>query len=130
MPMGRIGQELIVNSTVTGSQFDPSITALADSRFVVTRTHSDGVDQNILGRIFNSDGSVAGNDFPINTTTANVQSMSSVTALTDGRFVVTWRSLGVGINADIRAPRLQCRRQPRPYSQHGRRLHRQLYIDE
>ncbi|MEQ1670666.1 MAG: hypothetical protein ABL893_07405, partial [Hyphomicrobium sp.] len=35
-----------------------------------------------------------GNDIQVNTTTANDQLYSSVTALADGGFVVTWTSLG------------------------------------
>ncbi len=102
MPIGRIGQEFIVNSTATGSEFVPSITALADGRFVVTWVYNDGVNQHIRGRIFNFDGSAAGNDFTINTTAANDQTRPAVTALADGRFVVTWQSFNNGADYDIR----------------------------
>jgi Ca2+-binding RTX toxin-like protein len=100
MPIGRIGQEFIVNTATASHQSDPSITALADGRFVVTYNSIDFSVHTVRARIFNADGSAAGNDFLVNTTTATNHS-SSVTALADGRFVVTWQS-NSGAN-DIRS---------------------------
>ncbi|NGO50253.1 calcium-binding protein [Allomesorhizobium camelthorni] len=95
MPIGRIGQEIIVNSTATGSQGDSSITALADGRFVATWRSLDGGDGDgscIRARLYNGDGSAAGDDFIVNSTVANDQNLPSITALADGRFVATWES--------------------------------------
>jgi Ca2+-binding RTX toxin-like protein len=99
MPIGRIGQDFIVNSTTTNSQLGPSITALADGRFVATWTSLDGGDGDgycIRARLYNADGSAAGDDFILNSTVANDQNLSSVTALADGRFVATWESYDTG----------------------------------
>jgi Ca2+-binding RTX toxin-like protein len=89
------GNDFIVNTTATSNQFDPSVTALADGRFVVTWRSNDTGDGDstcIRGRVFNVDGTSAGNDFIVNTTATNSQLTPSVTALPDGRFVATWES--------------------------------------
>ena len=99
MPIGRIGQEFIINTTVTGDQFATSLTALADGRFVMTWSSfdpGDGSGQCVRGRVFNADGSPAGADFIVNSTTTSTQQLPSVTALPDGRFVVTWTSFDAG----------------------------------
>ena len=44
MPIGRIGQEFIVNTTATGDQFLPIVTALTGGRFVVTWYSTDPGD--------------------------------------------------------------------------------------
>jgi hypothetical protein len=44
----------------------------------------------VRGQIFNADGGKAGGEFLVNTTTTGDQYGSAVTALGDGRFVVTW----------------------------------------
>jgi hypothetical protein len=104
MPIGGIGQDFVVNSTVTVLQSSSSITALADGRFVVTWESGDSGDGSgtcIRGRIFEADGSAVGDDFIVNTTTVNNQWVPSVTALADGRFVVTWLSFD-SADGDIR----------------------------
>jgi Ca2+-binding RTX toxin-like protein len=93
------GNDFIVNTTATNDQFAPSVTALADGRFVVTWHSGDPGDSDgtcIRGRLYNADGSAAGNDFIVNTTATDNQLYSAVTALADGRFVVTWLSSDTG----------------------------------
>jgi Ca2+-binding RTX toxin-like protein len=87
--------EFLINTTTTNSQNESSITALADGRFVVTWddnsfTGGDISSTAVRGRIFNADGTQSRPEFLVNTTTADGQTNSSVTALPDGRFVVTW----------------------------------------
>ena len=85
------GAEFLVNTTVTASQYEPTITALADGRFVVTWTDfSNGADSDIRAQVVNADGSASGAEFLVNTTVASNQYASSITALADGRFVVAW----------------------------------------
>jgi RTX calcium-binding nonapeptide repeat (4 copies) len=95
MAFARIGSEFLVNATTLGSQAKSSVTALADGRFVVTWTDNslsggDTSEAAVRGRVFNADGSQSVPEFPVNTTTLNSQTNSSVTTLGDGRFVVTW----------------------------------------
>jgi Ca2+-binding RTX toxin-like protein len=87
---------LVANTTTLGNHESPSVTALADGRFVVvwenvTDPGSFGSSES-LGQIFNTDGTKAGAEFLVNTVTAGDQAMPHVMALPDGRFVATWSS--------------------------------------
>ena len=124
MPIKRIGQDFIVNTTTTSYQIAPSVTALAGGRFVVTWESNDPGDGSfscIRGRLYQADGTAASNDFIVNTTTTGNQIVPSVTVL--GRRPVRG---DVGIQRRRRRqrhpasePALQRQRQP------GRqRLHR------
>jgi Ca2+-binding RTX toxin-like protein len=58
---GKIGGEIIVNTTTNGNQLDPSIAALTDGRVVVTWTDESAGNQNIRMQIVDPrDGVVAG----------------------------------------------------------------------
>ncbi|MCP5072343.1 MAG: hypothetical protein GY947_03505, partial [Rhodobacteraceae bacterium] len=89
------GNEFQIHTTVTGQQLNPSIAALTDGGFVVTwdsSTPSSSYYYDVYGQVFNSDGSTQGNEFLVNTYTTVHQLESSVTGLSDGRFVATWDS--------------------------------------
>jgi hypothetical protein len=93
---GKAGGEFLVNTTTASDQYESVVTALGDGRFVVTWTDMSGTVgdtkiYDVRGQIFNADGGKAGGEFLVNTTTASDQYESVVTALGDGRFVVTWR---------------------------------------
>src|SRR4051812_17598496 len=95
MPIGRIGRDFIVNSTPTSAQSNSSVTALADGRFVAAWQSYDAGDGSgtcLRARIYSADGSAAGSDFIVNSTTPFNQEFPSLTALSDGRFVATWHS--------------------------------------
>ena len=84
-------------------QIAPAVEELPDGRFVVTWYSvdpGDGSGTCIRARLYNANGAAAGNDFIVNTTTTNSQSDPAVTALTDGRFVVTWQSGDLGDGSD------------------------------
>jgi len=73
-----------------GSEYQPSVVALADGRFVITYY---GIGNAIAGQIFNADGTLAVSAFTVGTdadqgTTQNV----STAALADGRFVTVWQT--------------------------------------
>ena len=95
-----IGSDFIVESTTAGDQVIPAITILADGNVAITWTSKDfavGSDHEIRARLFNASGSPLGNDFIVNSTTADLQSHPAITALANGHFVVTW---GSGDGAD------------------------------
>jgi Ca2+-binding RTX toxin-like protein len=97
MPIAKINPEFRVNTTTSGLQGDSKVAVLADGRFVVTFTDlsSTGGDTSggaIRGRIFNANGTQSVSEFLVNTTTSGPQFDSQVTALADGRFVVSWTS--------------------------------------
>ena len=86
--------EIPVNTTTASEQYHSAVTALADGRFVVTWS-SDGQDGSAYGvyvRKFDADGTPATGEIAVNTTTANRQDESAITALADGGFLVTWSS--------------------------------------
>jgi hypothetical protein len=91
----RFGSEFLVNTTTSNVQDGPTLTALGNGRFVVawndfSQTGGDADNFAIRGQVFNADGSKAGGEFLVNTTTANGQFSASIAALDDGRFAVTW----------------------------------------
>ena len=71
-----------------------SSTALSDGGFAVTWTSysQDGEGLGVRGQRFDASGTAIGSEFQVNTGTSNEQESSSVTALADGGFVVTWQS--------------------------------------
>ena len=99
------GPDFLINSTTLNSQEQPDITVLADGRFVATWYSNEGAAtvSDMRARIFNADGTSSGPDFIVNSTTANGQFSPSITALTDGRFVVLWQSDEGASGYDIRA---------------------------
>ena len=57
----------------------------------------------IHAQMFSADGTKAGAEFRVNTTTSEDQLVADVTGLPDGRFVVMWTDLSGGpLNPDIR----------------------------
>ena len=90
-----LATEFLVNTTTSAEQFQPTITALADGRFVVAWTDSsqtggDTAFYSVRAQLFNPDGSVSGAEFVVNTTTAFNQFQPTIAALAGGRFVVAW----------------------------------------
>ncbi|MBS0551535.1 MAG: flagellar hook associated protein, partial [Proteobacteria bacterium] len=82
--------EFRVNATTAGSQYEPDVAALADGRFVVVwRSDSqDGSSAGVYAQRYNADGTLAGGEFRVNSTTANGQYEAKVTMLGGGGFVV------------------------------------------
>ena len=74
------------------------MTALNDGGFVVTWSSDgqDGSGYGIYGQRYAADGTPVGSEFRANTFTSSDQAYSSVTALNDGGFVVTWSSYWPG----------------------------------
>lgn len=86
--------ELMVNTTVYSHQIEPSITALTSGGFVISWT---SIDQNgdiygIYAQRFNASGVKQGSEFHVNTYTPSEQTNSSISALSDGGFIVSWQS--------------------------------------
>jgi len=87
------GGELLVNTTTSNQQSNPTVAALAGGRFVVAwydQGQSGGDAISVQAQVFNADGSKFGGEFLVNSTAAGVQIEPTITALTDGRFVVAW----------------------------------------
>jgi hypothetical protein len=90
------GNEFLVNTHTTISQDDPSITALNNGGFVVTWMSNvqDGDSYGIYAQMYDANGTTQGSEFQVNTYTTSYQFDSSITALNNGGFVVTWMSDG------------------------------------
>ncbi len=92
----RVGAEFLVNTVVANSQNSPSITGLSDGRFVVawtlngSQTGGDTSLSSIRAQIFNANGTASGAEFLVNTTVTDRQEEPAITALANGRFVITW----------------------------------------
>ncbi len=90
------GEEFHVNSHTTADQGEPSVAALSGGGFVITwqSAGQDGDGLGVFAQRFAADGSTLGEEFQINTSTADGQSLPAVTALSGGGFVITWQSEG------------------------------------
>src|SRR5262245_3338164 len=89
------GDELLVNTTTASFQGESSIAALADGRFLLTWMDASQSDGDTAGRairaqIFQADGSKAGAEFLVNTTTVEHQEGPTYIALSDGGFAIAW----------------------------------------
>ena len=63
-----------------------------DSRGAVGLGGQDGSNSGVYGQVFDPTGNKIGGEFRVNSVTIGDQMSSSVTSLTDGGFVVTWKS--------------------------------------
>lgn len=91
------GAQFQVNTYTVFQQKAPSVAAEADGDFVVAWAsggsfETTGLDWNILGQRYASDGSARGAEFLVNTYTTDTQRTPSVAAAADGEFVVVWRT--------------------------------------
>jgi len=106
--------EFQVNTYTPEYQFDAAVAMLTGGGFVVV-WYSDGQDGSslgIYGQRYRANGSPAGSEFPVNTTTQNIQQWPSVAGLADGGFVVTWSS-NDGDQYGVYGQRFRPRGQPR-----------------
>lgn len=91
----RVGTEFLVNTAIQGNQNQPVVAALASGRFVVawtdqSRQGGDLSGTGIKAQVFDNDGTRAGGEFLVNTTTVNGQTQPAITALPSGGFAVSW----------------------------------------
>lgn len=89
------GSESLVNSTTVGVQTESTVTALSGGGYVVTWTDSSATGGDTSGaairaQLYAANGARVGGEFLVNGLTANAQTQSSVTALANGGFAVTW----------------------------------------
>ena len=88
------GGEFQINDYWPDEQYDVDLAALPDGGFVATWTseNQDGQGRGVFGKQFDANGTSADSEFWINAEFSNDQLGSSVTALTNGRYVAVWRS--------------------------------------
>ncbi len=101
-----VGGEFQVNTFTTGDQWRPSVGMSAGGDFTVVWSNfvSAGTppprDLRVQGQRFAADGSPLGDEFQVNTYTAEFQTDPRVAVDADGDFVVVWPSYGSGAGPD------------------------------
>ena len=88
------GKELIVNTTLRGTQSAPSVAAAEDGDFVVVwqTQFPGGLQRSIFGQRFSQAGEKVGPEFRINEERLEKDFSPSVAMDHDGNFVVVWQS--------------------------------------
>jgi hypothetical protein len=88
------GQEFRANTTTNQDQMYSTVAMDAGGDFVITWSsqNQDGQGWGVYGQRYNAQGVAQGQEFRINTTTANDQMYSSVAMDSVGNFVVVWAS--------------------------------------
>ncbi|MGL4973909.1 MAG: calcium-binding protein, partial [Bosea sp. (in: a-proteobacteria)] len=88
------GTETLVNTTTANDQSRPCAAALADGSFVMiwTSLAQDGSAEGVYMQRYSALGVKLGVETRVNTATTNNQFEPSVSALSDGGYVVTWTS--------------------------------------
>jgi Ca2+-binding RTX toxin-like protein len=89
--------DTLANTSTPSAQFDPSIAAGPNGKFVVAWSDSSGTAPDFNNRavrfqIFNEDGTKSGVEKIANTTFPLSQDEPSITVLANGNIVVTWTS--------------------------------------
>jgi len=99
------GDEFRINTYTPGYQMRSSATGLTDGGFVVTweSNGQDGNDYGIFGQRYDGNSNPVGSEFQVNTYADGGQVSSSVTALSNGGFVVVWQTAALGNStSDVR----------------------------
>ncbi|WP_297733092.1 hypothetical protein [uncultured Maricaulis sp.] len=89
------GGEFLVNTTTTAAQNTPSVASLTDGGFMIawadsSATGADTSDAAVRAQRFDAVGDPVGDEFLVNTTTANVQNLPDLVELVDGTVLVAW----------------------------------------
>ena len=89
----KIGAEFLVNTQTFGTQAFPTITGLTTGGFVISWNDSNGTlgDASIKAQVFDATGAKVGTEFLVNTQTFGDQGLPTISALTNGGFVVSWQ---------------------------------------
>ena len=93
----RLGGEFPVNTFINGNQQRSAVAAAPDGNFVVawSSNGSAGTDDSgysIQARRFGADGAALGDQFQVNSNTAQTQTYPSTATDADGNFIVVWES--------------------------------------
>ncbi len=86
--------EFQVNTYIEDDQGLPVCTSLPDGRIVITwyDRYRDGSDKGIFARILDISENIFGEEFLVNTYTANHQCKPTVASFPDNKFIVSWHS--------------------------------------
>lgn len=94
-----VGDDFAVSSSTTGLQAGPSAASIQGGGFVVTWADEGGADgsgDGIRGRLLDSNGTLLGGEFQVNSYTTGDQVTPSAARYGLGGFVVVWSGSGPG----------------------------------
>ena len=105
--LGAGGLVVRVNSHLFGDQYAPQISSIGlDCLIVWTSLAQDGSREGVYGQLVHNDGSLVGEEFRVNTTTASEQIQPVVTSDGANQILVIWSSYTGGpYNFDLFAQR-------------------------
>ncbi len=88
------GSQFQVNTYTTITQSNPSVAGLSGGGFMITWESygQDGSGYGVFAQGYSASGSPSGGEFQVNTHTTNDQDTPNVAGLSDGGFVIAWRS--------------------------------------
>ena len=108
----KLGTEIVLNTEPSFAALEVALTTLPDGRLVASWTSGSDTDGDpsefgIHAQLFNSDGGKTGPEFLVNTSVNSLQRNSTIAALPDGGFIISWSdpsasNLEIPLN-DIRA---------------------------
>jgi hypothetical protein len=103
-----------VNTQVYGDQYAPNISVSGTDYFVVwTSLGQDGSREGVYGQFLRGDGSLAGGEVRVNTSTLGSQMQPALASDGTGRFLAVWMSFIGGLNSyDLFAQRFATFQQP------------------
>lgn len=100
----KLGDVARVNTTTADHQFDPVIATFPDGGYVIAwgSNAEFSSDQDVYFQRYAADGTPAGGETLVNTTTAGRQNGATITTLEDGGFVVAWTTASeIGVDGDV-----------------------------
>jgi hypothetical protein len=92
----RLGDEFMVNTTTTDTQFVPAVAMDDSGDFVIAWTsyNQDGYDSGVYAQRYSASGQPQGDEFQVNSMTTDRQRYPSVAMDQSGDFVIAWESYG------------------------------------
>lgn len=90
----KLGSEFRINTYDSSDQIDPAIAMAPDGSFVITwsSNNQDGNSYGVYAQRYAADGTKAGGEFIVNTTTNHKQDASAAVMDGSGNFVIVWES--------------------------------------
>ena len=91
----KLGTDFIVNTSTGGTQLEAVITPLANGGFVATWADEAGsIAYYMKGQVFDASGAKTGPEFQVNSSQGAARISGSVSALSEGGFVIAWEGAG------------------------------------
>jgi len=90
-----VGGETKLSYTSNSQDYNPQIAGLANGGYVITWYAQDsGNTPDVAAQAYDANGNTVGSTFVVNTYTSNNQTGSTITALADGGYIITWDGYG------------------------------------